>query len=331
MNLFIDTNIYLTFYHYSNDDLEELRKLAVAIKSGEISLSLTQQVKDEFKRNRESKIADALKRFREQKLNREFPQMCKEYADYKRLRDAIKQYEESKDKLFQRLRADIEGKTLGADQVIAELFAKAELLDYDDKILAAAKRRIELGNPPGKSGSLGDAINWETLLEKMPHGELYLITEDKDYMSQVNEEKLAEFLLEEWAEKKGSNVLFYRRLSDFFSDKFPTIKLASEWEKELAIARLMWTGSFRATHAAIARVASFSDFTDDQINQIVDAAVSNTQISWICNDPDVRSFLESVVHGNEDIIEPAKLKAFNSLYHEDSGEARAIGVEEVPP
>jgi PIN domain len=68
MNLFIDTNIYLTFYHYSSDDLEELKKLAVAIKSGEITLYSTQQIQDEFKRNRESKIADALKRFNEQKL-----------------------------------------------------------------------------------------------------------------------------------------------------------------------------------------------------------------------------------------------------------------------
>jgi hypothetical protein len=331
MNLFIDTNIYLTFYHYSSDDLEELKKLAVAIKGGDINLYLTRQVKDEFKRNRESKIADALKRFGEEKLNRQFPQMCKEYGEYKRLRDAIKQYEESKDKLYQKLRADIEGKTLGADRVIAELFAKAELLDYNDKIFAAAKTRMELGNPPGKSGSIGDAINWETLLKKMPDGNLYLITEDKDYMSQLNEDKLAEFLLEEWVEKKKSSVFFYRKLSGFFRDKFPTIKLASELEKELAVASLVWSGSFQATHAAIARIATFSEFTDGQINQIVDAAVSNTQISWICNDTDVKSFLQSVVQGNEGIIEPAKLKAFNSLYREDSEEARAVAAEEASP
>jgi hypothetical protein len=27
MHLFIDTNIYLAFYHFSSDDLEELKKL----------------------------------------------------------------------------------------------------------------------------------------------------------------------------------------------------------------------------------------------------------------------------------------------------------------
>ena len=38
MNLFIDTNIYLTFYDFSKDDIEELRKLEVAIKAKKINL-----------------------------------------------------------------------------------------------------------------------------------------------------------------------------------------------------------------------------------------------------------------------------------------------------
>lgn len=66
MNLFIDTNIFLSFHHYTSDDLEELRKLAVLARQGEVELLLPKQVVDEFKRNRAGKIADALKRLREQ-------------------------------------------------------------------------------------------------------------------------------------------------------------------------------------------------------------------------------------------------------------------------
>lgn len=33
MNLFLDTNIYLNFYKFADDDLEELQKLTVAVKS----------------------------------------------------------------------------------------------------------------------------------------------------------------------------------------------------------------------------------------------------------------------------------------------------------
>lgn len=67
MNLFIDTNIYLTFFHFSSDDLEELKKLIVVIKEGQINLILPDQVIDEFKRNREVKIADALKDLKSKK------------------------------------------------------------------------------------------------------------------------------------------------------------------------------------------------------------------------------------------------------------------------
>jgi predicted nucleic acid-binding protein len=112
VNLFIDTNIYLNFYHYSSDDLEELKKLAVAIKNGEINLYLTDQVKDEFERNREAKIADALKRFTEQKVGTQFPQICKEYDEYKKLRQGIRQYKESRDRILQKLRSDAEKQSL---------------------------------------------------------------------------------------------------------------------------------------------------------------------------------------------------------------------------
>jgi predicted nucleic acid-binding protein len=53
--LFTDTNILLSFYHLSSDDLEELRKLIVLIDNKQIVLVLTDQVKDEFFRNRGAK------------------------------------------------------------------------------------------------------------------------------------------------------------------------------------------------------------------------------------------------------------------------------------
>jgi hypothetical protein len=325
MNLFIDTNIYLTFYHYSSDDLEELKKLAVAIKSGDISLILTQQVKDEFKRNRESKIADALKRFGEQKLGTQFPQLCKEYEEYKELREAIKRYDENRDRIFQKLRSDIQTKSLGADKVISDLFARAKVFENEDKILAAARVRMELGNPPGKDGSYGDAINWETLLRRMPKEELFLITDDKDYMSQVDDTRLAEFLSEEWQERKSAKINFYRKLSDFFRDKFPMIKLASEMEKELAITELTNSGKFERTHLAIAKLSKFTDFTDDEIIEIVEAAISNSQIYWIRADEDVKTFMRNLARGKESIIEAEKLATFKSYYPDEPEHTLTLG------
>lgn len=77
MNVFIDTNVFLSFYHLTNDDLEELRKLKVLLEKGNVALHLPDQTIDEYRRNRETKIADALKRLKEQKLNLQFPALCK--------------------------------------------------------------------------------------------------------------------------------------------------------------------------------------------------------------------------------------------------------------
>ena len=86
MNLFIDTNVLLSFYHLASDDLEELRKLSVLIDKDKIKLLLPRQVVNEFRRNRENKIADALKGLKGQNLKLQFPQICKDYPEYKDLR-----------------------------------------------------------------------------------------------------------------------------------------------------------------------------------------------------------------------------------------------------
>jgi hypothetical protein len=330
MNLFIDTNIYLTFYHYSSDELEELKKLAVAIKSREIVLYSTQQIKDEFKRNRESKIADALKRFNDQKLGTQFPQICKEYEEYKSLREAASAYDQYKEQILEKLLDAVKTNSLGADKLIAELFSKANNFEDDGSILEIAKTRMQRGNPPGKDGSLGDAINWETLLRKMPKEELSLITDDKDYMSQVDDSRLSEFLSDEWEKLKGTEIFLYRKLSDFFRHKFPKIKLASEMEKELAILELARSGSFQRTHTAIANLSKFTDFTKDELNAIVEAAISNSQVYWIAKDADVKGFMQSVVAGREKYIDPEKFKTFVTYYFTPP-EQVAIPVEEDPP
>jgi len=314
MNLFIDTNIYLTFYHYSSDDLEELKKLAVAIKSGEITLYSTQQIQDEFKRNRESKIADALKRFNEQKLGTQFPQICKDYEEYKALRDAVSAYDQYKERILEKLLTAVKANSLGADKIILELFAKTKTFEHDDSIFEIAKKRMERGNPPGKDGSLGDAINWETLLRKMPKEELSLITDDKDYISQVDDTRLSEFLSNEWEKLKGTKIFLYRKLSEFFRHKFPKIKLASEMEKELAISQLARAGNFQRTHSVVANLLSFTDFTNDELNAIVDAAISNDQVYRIAEDADVSLFMQSVVKGREKHIDPEKFKTFTEYY-----------------
>ena len=67
MNVFIDTNLLLDFFRMSSGDLDEIRKIALLSKSGELNLLISDFVQDEFFRNRETVISTALKQFEKSK------------------------------------------------------------------------------------------------------------------------------------------------------------------------------------------------------------------------------------------------------------------------
>ena len=122
MNLFIDSNIFLSFFHFTSDDLEELKKLSVLIRNGDVVLYVPVQVRNEFKRNREAKIADALKQFEARRFNERYPQLCKDYPEYKELQELQRKYEIVFSTLQTKMREDIQEQNLKADQVIGDLF-----------------------------------------------------------------------------------------------------------------------------------------------------------------------------------------------------------------
>lgn len=317
MNLFIDTNIYLSFYHFTNDDLEELQKLVALVCGGAVNLLLPEQVVNEFTRNRANKIADALKRLREQRLSHGFPQLCKGYEEYENLVRALQQCEKSHARLLSRLTEDGAQGSLKADAIIQELFKVAKLPPTSSVVVDRARLRMDLGNPPGKKGSLGDAVIWETLLEVVAKGEdLYLVCGDNDYFSPLGDDLLDPYLLQEWSTSKGSQLWAYRRLSSFFADKFPNIKLASQVEAGLLIAEFANSSSFGQTHNVIAKLSKLSDLTPEQVNEIVAVAVTNRQVYWIAHDPDVKRFLSTVVSGREDQIDPDNLRRIQYVLEE---------------
>ena len=320
MNLFIDTNILLGFYHLSNEDLDELKKLSVVVEQKEITLYLPKQVIDEFERNRDSKISDALKKFNDEKLNDQFPQICKEYDEYNTMREAISQFKQAKSALLNNLTIDIEKQNLKADNIIKELFDIATIIDIIPEILERAKTRYDLGSPPGKGKKYGDAVNWEALLEACPDEEdIYFITNDKDYFSELNEDRFSSFLLKEWGKKKRSEIIFSKRLSSFLQENFPQITLASELEKELLIRDLTNSYKIARTKQILKNLSKFNDFSDDELNDIVLATISNNQIYWIIGDPIVKDALGNIVNGNEARIDPDQLMQFKALINQEEG------------
>src|SRR6185437_7558010 len=90
ITLFIDTNVLLSFYHLTSEDIEELKKLVALVEKKEIELIVPKQVENEFWRNRGAKIVDAMKKLREAKFNASFPAFSKDYQEYTEVRELLK-------------------------------------------------------------------------------------------------------------------------------------------------------------------------------------------------------------------------------------------------
>ena len=310
MQLFIDANIFLSFYRFSSDDLEQLQKLAVLVKTGRISLLLPEQVVEEFLRNREATIAEALIGLRRHSLGFEYPRLAMEYREYAQLRELEVEYKRAHTALIQLIADDAAGRRLKADSTVRSLFDAATQIAITSDVLDRAELRSAKGNPPGKKGSIGDAINWEVLLESAESGELHFVSADTDYVSPLNETELNGFLMAEWKNAKGSAIVFYRSLTGFLRAQFPDIQLSTESEVErvLAIKDLVETRSFQQTHKAIQLLATFKYFSTSELNQIAKAAITNDQIERILSDRDVFDFLTSLVAQRTDEIEESTLE-----------------------
>ena len=307
MNVFLDTNIFLGFYHFSSDDLRELEKLDAVLMRGDITVDLPKHVEIEFERNRENRISDALARLRKVGARQEYPQFCKGYAQYGDLRRTQREFDETLLTLLTNVEADIADHNLAADRTVRAIMERARTLPCNEVILQQARNRVALGNPPGKNNSLGDAVIWECLLSHGTGGDIYFITDDQDYSSAIDRNQFKDVLLREWAETQGGHVHYFKTLSGFLRAHFPDIDIESEREKASLIHALLTSSSFVDTHQIVARLRQFAEFSDQQAISIIDAAFLNEQVRWICTDADVAAFVESVIEGREPIFDQRKL------------------------
>ncbi len=306
MNLFLDANIYLSFYRLSSDDLEELRKLAVTVRDRATRLYVAEQVRDEFARNRESIVAESLSHLERARVAGGYPRLFHSLPEFDPMLEALNEYEGQRAALLSRARALAADRMLHADELIRELFALVEVIPLSTEVMEAARARVQRGNPPGKGQSFGDALNWETLLQSVPDGEpLLLVSADGDYASALDRSSLDSFLADEWTGRKRSDATLYTSLSALFKANYPEIRLAAELEKELAVARLLGASSFRETHAAISDLSAYSDFSPNQASAMAEAAMKNDQVSRILHDTDVREFFVELLGEHEVNLAPA--------------------------
>jgi PIN domain len=314
MQLFIDTNILLSFYGLNREDLGELKKLANGLAGEELTLLITDQIINEFARNREQRVEGALKSFYGQTFNPQLPQICEEYLEVDKLREALKEYEKAHSILAAKMVIDIKAKNLQADRLVQSFFDQGNKVLLSGEIIERAKLRMSLGNPPGKNNSLGDAVNWECLLAAVPEGEdLFLISGDKDYSSPLGDEELSGFLQDEWQRRKNSKIYFYRRLSVFFKEQMPDIGLANARDRDFLVRELNSCHSLTDVQKIVPRLSAYTDFTAGQVNGIMSAALNNQHVAWSIEDDVVYSFLQEIVSRYEQYLDMDMIDQIRSL------------------
>jgi hypothetical protein len=179
----------------------------------------------------------------------------------------------------------ITAQKLPADALIKSIFEAAKNQPIEDEIIARARLRRELNNPPGKKDALGDAIHWECLLKKKPY-HLHIVSRDGDFASELNPKEIKSFLQEEWRSVRPyGNVTLFRSLSEYFN-----IKLSEEAQKNELISRLESSPNFSSTHSIIADLSKYVFYTNHQVIKLFEALVKNDQIGWTSSDSDVRDF-----------------------------------------
>lgn len=297
LHLFIDTSTFLTFYAYTSDDLEQLKKVTGLIRAKKLKLYVPTQVVDEFYRNREGKLAQTLESFSGGGLSKSLPRFMIDYEEAKEFEEAVKNLQQARDKIVERARKDAIERALPADAIFKNIIDTAKVIKISDAVLQLSNRRRLIGNPPGKKESVGDQINWEILLEKVDNGQdLHIVSNDGDYSSPLAKDRMHQFLEDEWLKKKSAKVHLHRQLRPFLNKHFADLKFATDIEKQIAVEKLAYSGSFSSTHSAVAELSKFVDeLTWPDVEKILDAGISNNQIHWIGTDPDVNNLYRKLM------------------------------------
>jgi len=214
---FVDTNIYLEYFRMSSATVDSLKELLRLLRNDDLKLILPKQVKDEYWRNKKGIIKKNKATIREQIPKKlKLPNLAANLKEAKKVKKDYLKFKSSLNKLIKKYDTLLKGKTK-VEKLIEDIFKMAVSSDEDKNIIEKGYYRYLKGNPPGKNNSYGDAIIWETLIEKFTDGKLSIITDDKDWYVDEDKESLNELLTREWQEKTGRKLKIYSTLSEFIN------------------------------------------------------------------------------------------------------------------
>lgn len=316
LHVFIDTNVFLSFYAYNSDDIEQLKKLSDLIKGGTLKLYVPQQVTEEFSRNREVKLAASIADF-SQVGPKALPRFLADYEEAAAYHSALAGLSKARNALVQKATDDAATVSFAVDKLVIGLFQDAVPGLITDGMITKARLRRDVGNPPGKGSSLGDQINWEYLLATVPENtNLHIVSKDGDFQSAFKNGKPHQYLCEEWRKKKSGELILHKEIKPFLNNQFENIKLEVDKEKSAAINLLVNSGAFSVTHLAISQIDPLLDaLTTEDAAQLIGAGLTNSQIKWIGTDADVSAFYNKLIASYGDQLDTSVIAAANEVFN----------------
>lgn len=213
--IFVDTNILLDLYRIRKSDvsLDYLRRL----EDCEERLIIGSQVEMEFKKNRQKVILESLKLYSTPDWNKLTPPaLLSDFQPVKMIeknkKELIRQQKKVKEKVEKILKNPANN-----DQVFQKLqrifkFESTFNLNRQSaeryRIRRLARKRFLLGYPPRKDtdNSIGDAINWEWIIDCATRTEkdIIVVTRDTDFGAIYNGNSyINDWLKKEFQERVG--------------------------------------------------------------------------------------------------------------------------------
>ncbi|GLK51157.1 PIN domain-containing protein [Maricaulis virginensis] len=315
--VFIDTCEFVKFFEASKVDIKTLAKFADKISDTDFVFVTTKQVKQEYKKNR----LRAIKTIIESTVNRNpkiLPPALGSIDEKNKYESLISETEKLISEVSRKALAKAKNNRLGADQAIKKIFDSSTEIEITPEIIQKARNRFDRGLPPrkyGKSDSIGDAINWECLLSNAGFlDELYIVSGDGDFESQLFPLRPNELLSDDWASETLDSTYIYKSLSHFIKDKIDQEIDALDSDRFTAVHELAESPSFSFTHAYIKVAKSFTHFTESEIEKLISALENNTQINWISKDPDVSAFYTSIYYNNSDHFSESQKERLSEFY-----------------
>lgn len=223
--LFIDTNIWLDFYRGRNEAALGLLQKVEAIEDGVI---VTYQLEQEFKKNRQAAILEGMQELKAPAQVAR-PGIFSDAKASKSLNRSVKDAANRVKALRTRLTKALADPAQHDPvyQACQRIFHRPSDIvltrenPYRHVVRRRAYRRFLHGCPPRKKGdtSIGDAINWEWMVECAigKNAELVIVSRDSDYGAVFEDRAYVnDHLRQEYSERvsKKRKLLLYTRLSD---------------------------------------------------------------------------------------------------------------------